>query len=214
MTLDEPERLPANHMFAGLRRNGYATLYLDPPWRFNVRSDKGTGRSADRHYPTMTLADIEKMPVGDLAAKDCHLWLWITGPMLAIGAHLPLLKAWGFKPSSMGFVWMKTNSPKTVEQAQSWDEIFFMGQGFTTRQNAEYCILARRGSPPRQVRTMRQLVIAPRREHSRKPDEMYAKLEAYGRGPFLEMFSRTTAPGWDVWGKDRDLFQFEALKAA
>lgn len=205
--------LPEGHKFSGFKKAGYKVIYADPPWRFRTHTREGN-KSVEKHYPTMALKDIIALPVKDLAAPDCHLFLWITGPFLAIGAQLDVLRAWGFKPSSMAFVWVKTNSDEALARAMTWEEVFFMGQGFTTRQNVEYCILGRRGSPKRLVANMRQIIVAPRRQHSRKPDGMYGKIETYaGDLPRLEMFSRTTAPGWDVWGRDKDMFQYEQLRS-
>lgn len=198
--------LPPDHFFAGLRRNGYPVIIADPPWIFGTRSVRGKGRSADRHYPTMELADIARLPVQDLAGDDCHLFLWITGALLAIGAHVPVMTAWGFKPSSLAFVWLKTKSAREVERAETWDDVFFTGMGFTTRQNAEAVILGRKGNARRVDRTIRQVVISPRREHSRKPDLVRNRIERYCGNTGVELFARSRAPGWDAFGNEIDKF--------
>jgi N6-adenosine-specific RNA methylase IME4 len=194
--------LPSDHVFAGLRRNAYGVILADPPWHFKVRSAKGQGRSPERHYRTMTINQVAALPVRDLATRDCHLFMWITGPWLAAGAHLQVLKGWGFEPSAMAFVWLKTNDPDTVAKAETWEEVFFQGPGFTTRQNAEYVILARRGSPKRVSTLVRQPIISRRREHSRKPDAAIRRIEEYTGQKGVELFARASAPGWDVWGDE------------
>jgi N6-adenosine-specific RNA methylase IME4 len=192
--------------FTGLKHKAYPVIYADPAWAYVVRSAKGQGRSAERHYRTMSLDDIKALPVSDLAKPDCHLFLWITGPFLAAGAHLEVMKAWGFKPSSMAFVWCKTNDHETIERAQSWDDVFFNGMGFTTRQNAEYVVLGRRGNPKRGCTTTRQIVVSRRREHSRKPDIVRKRIEEYVGAPGVELFARSTGPSWDFWGNEVGLF--------
>lgn len=196
------ERLPAGHFFAGLKRNGYPVIISDPPWSFTTRSEAGQGRSPSQHYRTRALSEIMTDPVADLAAPDCHLFLWTTGPMVAAGMHVEVLKAWGFKPSSLAFVWLKTNDPAAIRYADTWDEVFFMGNGFTTRQNAELVILARRGAPKRIATDVRQVIVTRRWEHSRKPAELRRRVERYTGAKGVELYSRSSGPGWDVWGDE------------
>ena len=96
--------------FGGLPRGRYAAIVADPPWSYACFSEKGMARSADRHYVTMAADAIEQLPVGELAACHAHLFLWITGPCLVRGMHLPVMRAWGFEPSSTAFVWIKPNA--------------------------------------------------------------------------------------------------------
>lgn len=194
----------ADGPFAGLRRAHYPCVVVDPPWRFASNSASKPGRNAMRHYACMSMADIKALPVGEIAAPDCALFLWITGPMLAIGAHLPLMKAWGFRPSGLGFVWVKLN-PKAPG-------LFFMkhdlamGGGFTTRKNAEFCLIGKRGRSVRQSASVHEVIIEPRREHSRKPDEVYRRIEQYCAGPYLDLFARQSRPNWTTWGNERGRF--------
>ena len=83
---------------------------------------------------------------------------------------------------------------------------FFIGLGYWSRANVEQCLLATRVSPPRMAKDVKRLVIAPRREHSRKPDEVFTRIERLARGPYLEMFARESRPGWDAWGDQSALF--------
>jgi len=106
----------------------YKVVLSDPPWAFKAFSAKGHGRSAEAHYDTMSLTDIKALPVPDIADRDCHLFMWTTGP------HLPqafeAIKAWGFKYSGIGFVWIKLNKGQPAFWLSERD--FFTGMGYTT----------------------------------------------------------------------------------
>ncbi len=187
----------------------YGLIVADPPWTYSTFSDKGKKRSAERHYNTMTLAEITAMPVADLAARDCHLMLWITGPCLVLGMHLPIMESWGFAPSAMAFVWIKCKqryARQGILMEPLTEAMFGKGMGHTTRHNAEFVILGRRGSPRRMRKDIHEIIVAPRREHSRKPDEIYARCKAYAEGPYLELFARQQRPDWDCWGAEVSKF--------
>jgi N6-adenosine-specific RNA methylase IME4 len=192
----------ANHLET--LRGGYRVVAADPPWKFKSNSTDKPGRNAARHYATMPLADICAMPVKDLVAKNAILFLWITGPFLSIGAHLPLMKAWGFKPSGMGFVWVKLRPRAATLFVIEQD--LATGGGFTTRKNAEFCLIGKRGRSVRECRSIHEVIIEPRREHSRKPEQFYERAEAYAAGPRLELFARQTRPGWDAFGLESTKF--------
>lgn len=193
--------------FANLR-NDYRVIAADPPWQFKSNSAAKPWRNVMRHYDCMSLADINALPVGNIAASDAILFLWITGPFMAIGAHLPLMKAWGFKPSGMGFVWVKLN-PRAASLFILQSDLA-MGGGFTTRKNAEFCLIGKRGRSVRQNAAIHEIIIDPRRQHSRKPDKFYKRAEAYSIGPYLEMFARQSRPGWDCWGNEATKFDQQA----
>jgi N6-adenosine-specific RNA methylase IME4 len=171
----------------------YKAILADPPWRFATYSAKGKGRSAEAHYDCMSLDEIEGLPVRDWAAPDCMLFLWTTDPLLP--AALGVIEAWGFTYKTTGFVWAKT----TTDGAS-----FPIGTGYYTRSNPEICLLATVGSPKRLSRSVRKLIVSPRREHSRKPDETYERIEALCEGPYLELFARFPRPGWDGFGLELD----------
>jgi N6-adenosine-specific RNA methylase IME4 len=197
--------LAVPHPFAGLKCAHYGALLVDAPIRFECFSEKGRGRSADRHYRTMLNSEIAALPVGDLAARDCHLFYCIPGASLTRGDHLPVMRDWGFKPSALAFVWAK--SKKYVTSFLFLDEaLFARGMGHTTRQCCEFVVLGRRGSPRRLARNVHQLIISPKREHSRKPDELYRRIQQYCAGPYAELFARERRPGWDCWGDEVDKF--------
>jgi N6-adenosine-specific RNA methylase IME4 len=188
----------------------FSCILADPPWRFDHYSTKGEVKSAQRHYACASLDDIKAIPVADVAARDCYLFLWATGPMIA--EALELIPAWGFKYSAMAFVWVKTNKRAPV---LFWDaRAIFKGMGYTTRQNAEFVLLGRRGRPERLSKSVSQIIVAPRREHSRKPDEVFDRVEAFCAGPRLELFARETRPGWASFGNETTKFDAPAIAPA
>jgi N6-adenosine-specific RNA methylase IME4 len=181
----------------------FRAVAADPPWTYHAFSTKGEGRSAQRHYPTMSLDAIKALPVADAAARDCHLFLWVTGPYLP--KAFEVMEAWGFRYSAVAFTWVKL---KRAGQPLLYSEgAFHVGMGHTTRKNAEFCLLGRRGRPTRKNRAVRELIIAPVREHSRKPDETYDRIQTYCDGPYLELFARTQRPGWRCWGDQTNHFE-------
>lgn len=185
-------------------RQHFRCVYADPAWRHRSNSVARPGRNAMRHYDCMSLDEIAALPVKDVVADDCALFLWITGPFLAIGAHLPIMRAWGFKPSGMGFTWVKLN--KSAGRLFFFADDVFMGGGHTTRKNAEFCLIGKRGRSVRVDAAVREVIIDPRREHSRKPEEAHARIERYCTGPYLELFGRQSRPGWTVLGNEAGKF--------
>lgn len=177
----------------------YKAIYADPPWRFKNYSEKGEARSASSHYNCMSLNDIKALPVQFCADDDCVLFLWATFPLLQ--EALDVIKAWGFTYKTAAFTWAKRN-----KKAES----FFMGLGYWTRSNAEICLLATRGKPERKAKDVRQLCTDHIREHSRKPDEIYERIERLVDGPYIELFSRNNREGWDAWGNEVGKFESEA----
>ena len=183
------------------RPNHYRVIYADPPWTFSTYSRKGKGRSAEAYYDCMTLPELKALPVAKWAADDCALLLWTTDPLLPTA--LEVIRAWGFTYKTVGFYWAKLN--KSADPTVYHEASFFTGLGFWTRANPELCLLATRGHPHRRRADVRKLIVSPRREHSRKPDEAYQRIEALCEGPYLEMFARFSRPGWDRWGAESDL---------
>ncbi len=170
-------------------RRKYSVIYADPPWSFDVWSGAGKDRAAENHYPTMTQVEIEALPVGDMAADDCVLFLWAVMPQLP--EALAVIKSWGFEYRTCAFVWVKQTAD---------GERLATGMGHWTRANAEICLLATRGSPARLNADVHQVIASPRMGHSKKPDEVASRIERLVPGPYLEMFARRPRQGWDVWG--------------
>lgn len=194
-------------LLRGLQHKHYACITADVPWKFIVRSPLGHGRSPEKHYDTMTLAEIAALPVADYAADDSFLLFWVTGPHLAIGSHLAIMRAWGFEPTGLWGVWIKPNNKRFKQGWMFFDDFaFFVGMGYTTRQNAEFVIVGKRGKPKRLSKSVRQVLASPRREHSRKPDEFFQRAEQFCAGPRLELFAREKREGWKCVGNEIDKF--------
>lgn len=174
----------------------YGAIYADPPWYFKNFSAKGTGRAAVSHYHVMDLPALKEMPVADYAARDCALFMWATDPMLP--EAIDLMRAWGFKYKTVAFNWVKLNKGGADKRVD--DSPFFTGLGYWTRANPELCLLGTRGKPRRLSKAVRRLLVSERREHSRKPDEVYGRIEALVEGPYLELFAREEHRGWDALG--------------
>jgi N6-adenosine-specific RNA methylase IME4 len=179
-------------------RRKYRAILADPPWSFRNWSAKGTGRNAVSHYDCLQFSALASLPIADLAADDCTLFLWATDPLLP--RALELIQKWGFEYKTVGFYWVKLNS------AAKHDAAYFTGLGYWTRANPEQCLLATRGKPSRRAKDVRRLVVEKRREHSRKPDCVRDRIERLVKGPYLELFARETKRGWDCWGDQVALF--------
>ena len=182
----------------------FSIIYADPPWTFRTWSNKGKGRSAENHYNCLSLKDIQELPVADLAADDCALFLWATDPLLP--QALDLMQEWGFTYKTIAFVWAKLNknAPDTLWTSSD----FFTGMGYWSRANSELCLLGTKGKPQRHSASVKRLVIAPRREHSRKPDDVANRIvQLMGDVPRIELFARTSRPGWSVWGNETEKFE-------
>lgn len=184
-------------LFAPLPPRKYSVILADPPWLFQTHSAKGEHKSPQKHYGCVDIDDLCTLPVQDVAAKDAMLFLWATWPLLP--QAFDLIAAWGFTYSGLAWEWIKYN-PKTGKYA-------FAG-GYGTRKNLEPCLLAKRGKGlPRQDASIRDFILAPRREHSRKPDQQYSNIQRMYHGPYLELFGRQHWAGWDVWGNEADKFK-------
>jgi len=197
--------------FEGLPRNYYGAVLADPPWRFQTYNERGRELLPDwqpfkgsplRHYRTMSIEEIRALPVSEIAADDCALFLWISWPMLVDA--LSVVEAWGFTYKTCAFAWMKAHAGQ-LELFQD-DLPDQMGLGYWTRANSEVCLLATRGQPKRRDAGVRQAIIEPRREHSRKPYCTYGRIERLVAGPYVELFARERRPGWDCWGDEVDKF--------
>lgn len=174
----------------------YGAILADPPWRFRTWSEKNQSRAASRHYSLMTLPEICTLPVAELAAPDCVLFLWVTRPMLR--EAFTVAEAWGFEFKTVAFTWTKTTKHGKEH----------MGLGYWSRANPEQCWLFTRGKPKRLPtgRSVREWITSPAREHSRKPDEVHERIERLVAGPYVELFARSPWPHWDVWGDEANRF--------
>ena len=178
----------------------YGVILADPPWHFEhqswretmppdqVRYEFGPGI----HYPTMSLEDICGLDVASLAADNCALFLWFSWPHFL--KPVSVIEAWGFEYKTIAWVWAKLNKSGLG---------FKYGLGYYTHSNTEPCLLATKGRMIPIAKDVLSLIVTPIREHSRKPDEQYAKIERmYPDVPKLELFARRPRDGWDVWGNE------------
>lgn len=187
----------------------YGAIVADVPWHFKARTaiqstNPGSRRDAERHYETMSLQDINHLPVASLAAKDCHLFLWTTGPNLE--QAFEVISAWGFKYSTLAFTWVKLKRSLDTRQLRltaTMESDLHVGLGLTTRKNCEFVLLGRRGNPRRIAKDVREVIMSPVRQHSRKPDELFERVERYCAGPYIELFARQSRPGWMTWGDEK-----------
>lgn len=173
----------------------YDFIMADPPWRFEVYSEAGEEKSPQAHYRCMSLEEIEALPVADLAARDCLLWMWATAPML--DRQIEILKRWGFRYVTSG-TWVKM----TVNAKVSF------GTGYVLRNAHEPFLIGAIGAP-KTTRSVRSVVMGELREHSRKPEAAYAAAEQLvPEGPGgrkvrrASLFERVPRPGWDGWGDE------------
>lgn len=198
----------------------YNIIYLDPPWKYNSRANHKTRfrGGACGHYPLMTMQEITALPIGQLAAKDCALLMWCTFPYL--DDQIKLFDHWGFRFRTQFLTWIKLNPrgydlPKDDPNYQAGkqyvlysDGLFhsvFFGVGYYSKSNPEVCLLGMRGQLPTISDAISSVIMAPRREHSRKPDEAYIRIEGvFGNIPRIELFARRSAPGWSVLGNAID----------
>lgn len=189
--------------FHQLPKGQYGAILADPPWRFETwGSQENAATDVNRHYDTMTIAQIAELPVGDLAAKDSVLFMWICWPTM--DQAIEVIRAWGFKYKTCAFSWVKADGSQVDMFAQ--DMPVDIGTGYWTRSNSEVCLLATKGQPKRLNADVRQAIIAPRRQHSRKPDGVHERIERLVAGPYLELFARQKRPGWTAWGNQTDKF--------
>lgn len=190
--------------FKGFPKNQAGVILADPAWSFLTYSGQSVPQRAEQqHYSVMTLEDLKQLPVVDLAAKDCVLPMWVIGSHL--DQAIELGRHWGFTYKTDLFTWVKVgkNDPKVRP----------ISLGKWTRKQTETCLLFTRGNPRRLDAGVRQLfesdehvIFAPKREHSRKPDEQYDRIERLTDGPYVELFARQSRIGWLSWGNESGKF--------
>ncbi len=170
----------------------FRTILADPPWQFQNR----TGKMAPEHkrlarYSTLKLDDIKRIPVSEVAAEKAHLYLWVPNALLPDG--LEVMKAWGFEYKT-NIVWEKIRKDGQPDGR---------GVGFYFRNVTELLLFGIRGNENRTLapaRSQVNLIRTMKREHSRKPDEIFPIIEACSPGPYLEMFARGLRENWTLWG--------------
>jgi N6-adenosine-specific RNA methylase IME4 len=187
---------------------GWACVAADPPWAFSTWSARGQDRAPSQHYRDLPPDIVMTLPLQEVLAEDAWLFLWIPDP------HLPrlieVMSAFGFTFSGRAFTWIKTLA--SLSQSSRWiatDEIeamLHLGLGKTTRKNSESCWIGRRGKPKILSHSVREVIVSPRQEHSRKPTAFYERIEQFCPGPRLNLFARQTRPGWVGFGTEATKF--------
>jgi N6-adenosine-specific RNA methylase IME4 len=175
---------------------GYGLLLADCPWLYETYSEKGQAKSAQAHYDCMPTDEIASLNAGRLAGRDAICLMWATFPMLQDA--LRVMAAWGFDYKT-GASWAK-RSPRN----RGWA----FGSGYIFRSASELLLLGTTGDPQPRSKSIRNLIFAPVRGHSRKPDQVYGMAEALSVGPHIELFPRQRRRGWDSWGNESDKFSF------
>ena len=171
----------------------YKIIYADPPWTYlSDRTEKrGLIGLAQQHYNTMSMAELKKLPVSDIADDDCMLFLWITAPKM--NEVFELIKSWGFEYKTFAFNWIKTTNKGKPR----------CGLGWYTRSSSEFVLLARKGKFKRRSASVRQAIFSPLKRHSQKPAEVRDRIiQLCGDLPRIELFAREKTPGWDYWGNE------------
>lgn len=170
----------------------FGTILADPPWEFQ----NSTGKVAPKHkrlkrYETMSLEEIKLMPVSRLSANKSHLYLWVPNAFIKEG--IEVMEEWGFKYKT-NIVWHKIRKDGGPDGR---------GVGFYFRNTTELVLFGVKGTKVRTLRpgrTQVNIIRTRKREHSRKPDELYKIIEKCSWGPFLELFARGKRKGWTSWG--------------
>ena len=185
-------------------------LCIDPPWLYKMGT---AGRP--QHYPRMSDAEIAALRITELLdPAGAYVKVWLTAPMTARfwTKIYPTWHGYGLRYSSRFAIWIKTHKASARGQPPLFfhRNSFHIGQGLTTRKNAEECLLFKfKKPPPRLHKGMPELIVAPLREHSRKPDEFYAMCEQFSDGPHVELFARQRRKGWRSFGNEEG--KFDAL---
>lgn len=164
---------------------GFGTIFADCPWRYDNTSSRG---AAEDHYPTMSIHEICALPVAQIAAKNAHLYLWITDAVLEDVFRLDLFSAWGFK-FKQHLCWFKVKNGKPQ-----------MGLGNYYRHTTELLLFGTRGKAPVKLHSALNFLQAPREEHSKKPDLFQWMAQDMSPAPYVELFARRDLPGWSTWG--------------
>jgi N6-adenosine-specific RNA methylase IME4 len=173
--------IPLPDPFTGLPRRQARVVLADPPWHFATYSPKGWRKSAHAKYPCMTVDVIAGLPVRELCADDCLLALWSTQTHVPMA--LQVMAAWGFVFKTAG-AWAKQS-----RTGAHWH----FGTGYLLRSATEFFLIGTRGRIEQLTHDNRNLIVAPTREHSRKPEAMYALIERAWPGPYVELFATPKA---------------------
>ena len=169
----------------------YQIIYADPAWQYKSKECLAKtsilNGKLNTHYPTMSISDIKNLPVGGISDDNCLLFLWVVSPML--DECIDVLKSWGFKYSTIGFIWYKQKT----------------NPGSYTMSECEICLIGKKGNipSPRGARNIRQFLSEQKTKHSSKPQEIRKRIEMmFPEQNKIELFARQKIEGWDVWGNE------------
>jgi site-specific DNA-methyltransferase (adenine-specific) len=177
----------------------YQIIYADPPWSYDDKrvhagknNPSGAG-GAEKHYRTLSMQQLANFNIDRIVATDCVLFMWATAPFM--DKAIWLLESWGFRYITIPFVWVKMKNDMSDFRRD--------GIGNYTLNNAEFVLLGRIGKYWRNSTKVKQIILSPKNEHSKKPDEVRNKIvELMGDLPRIELFAREKTVGWDVWGNE------------
>lgn len=176
-------------------KNKYDVIYADPPWTYDDKCSAGK-RGAFYKYDLMTTKEISELPINKITSDNCILFMWVTFPQLFESQKV--IKSWGFKYKTVGFVWVKLNKiAKTL----------FWGMGNWTRSNAEICLIAIKGNPKRIGKGVHSIILSRIRKHSQKPSVVRNKIKQLVGNDVkcIELFARQSVEGFDCWGNDENI---------
>lgn len=176
----------------------FGTILIDPPWRFSNRTGKvGPEHKRLYRYKTMSFEEIAQLPIGELALPKSHLYLWCPNALLL--EALTIMKRWGFTYKT-NIVWYKVRKDGGPDGR---------GVGFYFRNVTELLLFGVKGKlrTLKPGRTQVNILITRKREHSRKPEEVYDLIERCSPEPYLELFARERVPRWEQWGDELDTYQ-------
>lgn len=183
---------------------GWPCVVADPPWSFRdkgsrIAPDQRRKRQGRKGYRTLSLDELTCLDVRAVAAPDALLFMWTTSAHLLDGTSPELARSWGFDPKAT-IAWVKARPMGAGESGmRSWP-VLHVGMGHYVRGAHELVIVARRGRGRVQVHDVPSVLFAPRGRHSAKPEAFRDLVKRLSPGPYLELFARTTRPGWMTWG--------------
>jgi N6-adenosine-specific RNA methylase IME4 len=191
--LEDTQLTAAQDFTQNVANRSYGAILADPPWRFQNR----TGKMAPEHkrlsrYSTLSLQEIKEIPVWLVAAENSHLYLWVPNALIREG--LQVMEAWGFEYKT-NLIWHKIRKDGGPDGR---------GVGFYFRNTTEMILFGTRGNMRTLAKGRSQVNIIKscKREHSKKPDELYEIIQACSPGPYIELFARGKRPAWDQWGNE------------
>lgn len=218
-SLKKPEFLP-------LPEGPFSTVVADPPWDYShklsgggtsgyspVHHSRGGSRGAANHYQTLRVEQLAELPVQEILEPQAHLYMWTTGAFM-VEAHY-LAEAWGFSPKGV-IPWIKLRREwqKSVSSdSKTLEPVVRMGMGRYIRWCSEFVLFGVRGKLPTLRNDVLGVIFAERGAHSQKPEDLYGLVERASPSPRIELFARSSRPGYVSWGDEVDVYEVEQDQA-